>query len=232
MISIIIPAYNEEGYIGKLVSYLMHGNNTSTQQEIIVVDGGSIDQTVAEAKDAGAQVVVSPVKGRAAQMNYGASAACGSVLYFLHADSFPSEDFSKYISEAIHHGIDSGCLRLRFDDRHWFLRTAAWFVRFKYSPIRFGDQSLFIKKGLFDQLGGFDERCILMEDQDMVSRIKQKGKFKVIPAYVTTSSRKFRENGPYRLMAIFLYLYILYCLGASQNTMVKVYRKRILNGKT
>lgn len=232
MISIIIPAYNEEGYIGKLVSYLVSCNEYPVLQEIIVVDGGSNDRTITQAKDAGAQVIISPIKGRAAQMNYGAFIARGSVLYFLHADSFPPKNFSEYIVTSMNRGINGGCFRLQFDDCHWFLRTAAWFTRFKSGLIRFGDQSLFIKKELFDQLGGFNEKYAIMEDQDLARRIKRKGKFKVIPAYITTSSRKFRENGPYRLMGIFLYLYILYCFGASQDRLVKVYRKRILNGKT
>lgn len=231
MISIVIPVYNEEGYIGKTVHYLWRCNPDALIKEIIVSDGGSTDQTVKEAKKAGATVISSPVKGRAAQMNYGASFARGSVLYFLHADSFPPPDFAFRIISRIQNGYASGCFRLSFDDPHWFLKLIAWFTRFDTGFIRFGDQSLFIQREFFYRIGQFDENCWVMEDHKIIRRIKHQGKFAVIPACISTSARKFQENGRFRLMGIFFYIYFLYYAGAPQSKLLSKYRKLITNGK-
>lgn len=231
MISIIIPTYNEEGQIGKTLHHLFSCPDMERVTEIIVADGGSVDNTRHEAAVAGAQVITSHRKGRAMQMNYGAAEATGSVLYFLHADSLPPADFIGRILRSIEKGNNSGCFRLRFDCGHWLLRTVAWFTRFNSGLIRFGDQSLFIKKDLFHRIGGFDETYQVMEDHEIIRRIKRVGKFGVIPSYITTSARKFIENGPYRLMGIFFYIYILYYIGVSQPVLLNQYRKRITNGK-
>src|SRR5690242_17441602 len=143
MISIIIPTYNEEGQIGKTLRHLFSCPGMEWVTEIIVADGGSVDNTLREAATAGAQGVISPGKGRAMQMNYGAAEATGSILYFLHADSLPPADFIGCILRSIEKGNDGGCFRLRFDCGHRFLRAVAWFTRFNSGLIRFGDQSLF-----------------------------------------------------------------------------------------
>ncbi|TAN12226.1 MAG: glycosyltransferase [Chitinophagaceae bacterium] len=231
MISIIIPAYNEAGVIGKTLHYLAGCNDINQVSEIIVCDGGSNDNTVEEAKAAGARTIISPKKGRAAQMNYGAAGAKEPVLYFLHADSMPPCNFVSLIIKSVESKYDCGCFRLRFDHPQCFLKVVAWFTRFHSALIRFGDQSLFVRKGLFDRIGGFNEKCIIMEDQEIVRRLKKLGKFKVIPSYLTTSARKFIENGHYRLMGIFFYIYLLYYLGFSQSVLLKQYRKLITHGK-
>lgn len=232
MISIIIPAYCEESTIGKTLHYLRGCRDIDQAAEIIVCDGGSSDNTVEESKAFTSHVIISPQKGRAVQMNFGAHHAKGSILYFLHADSLPPPDFISCIIKSIEQGYDCGCFRLSFDHPHHFLKVMAWFTRFHSGLIRFGDQSLFVKKELFDRAGGFDEKCIIMEDQEMVRRLKKQSKFKIIPSDVTTSARKFMENGPYRLMAIFFYIYFLYYLGFSQRVLLKQYRKWIIHGKT
>ncbi|MEO6538796.1 MAG: glycosyltransferase, partial [Ferruginibacter sp.] len=92
MISIIIPTYNESELIGKLINFLKEFGNKDIS-EIIISDGGSTDNTAEIAKNAGAQVIISPQKGRAAQMNFGASMATSDILYFIHADTLPPPSF-------------------------------------------------------------------------------------------------------------------------------------------
>lgn len=231
MISIIIPAFNEEQHIRPTIRRLLKSRDADAIREIIVGDGGSTDGTVKEAEAAGAKVIRCHSKGRAVQMNEAAAPAKAPVLYFLHADSVPPDDFIGSMREYLEKGYDSGCFRLRFDHPHWFLGSIAWFTRFRTSLIRFGDQSLFIKRELFQAIGGFDDRHLVMEDHEIVRRIKRQGRFAVIPHPVTTSARKFLDNGPYRLITLFIYIYLLYYLGYPQEVLVQTYRKRIRNGK-
>lgn len=148
MISIIIPTYNETDQIGKTISRINVAKG-EYEAEIIVVDGGSIDDTIAIAKQFGATVVKSERKGRAAQMNKGASVAKYDILYFLHADSIPPNDFTSQILKGYEKGAACGCFRLAFDHDHWFLKANAWFTRFNVNAVRFGDQSLFVTKKSF-----------------------------------------------------------------------------------
>lgn len=230
MISIIIPVFNEEDGIAHLVKKL-EPNNGDLSKEIIVVDGGSDDKTVIEAERAGARVLICLKKRRAAQMNYGASVAKGEVLYFLHADSIPPESFEKDILSSIEKNYSSGCYRLRFDIDHWFLKFNCWFTRFNSNYVRFGDQSLFVTKHVFLKCGGFNEKLVLMEDQEIIRRLKKYGKFKVMNGVVTTSARKYLDNGIYRMQAIFFRIWALYYLGYSQDRLLYLYRKLISKSK-
>ncbi|MBE7174355.1 MAG: TIGR04283 family arsenosugar biosynthesis glycosyltransferase [Williamsia sp.] len=231
MISIIIPAYNEAGHIGQTIRMLKHLDNSALVQEIIVADGGSKDDTCLEARAAGARPVQCPRKGRAAQMNWAASAARGEVFYFLHADSIPPAGFARDIQAAIEQGYTSGCYRLRFDHRHWFLQANSWFTRFDVNWVRFGDQSLFVTRDVFKKGGGFREDLLVMEDQEIIGRLKRWGPFKVMKGAVTTSARKYLDNGIYRMQAIFFRIWFLYYMGYSQERLLKLYRKLIVKGK-
>lgn len=164
-------------------------------------------------------------------MNTGAKAASGDVLYFLHADSFPPPLFMGIILQALSKRADSGCFYLRFDRLHWFINAVALLTRFNTSFIRFGDQSLFIRKSLLEKIGGFDERCIVMEDHEIIKRIAKNGRFQLLQFPLVTSSRKFFGNGPLRLMLIYLYIYLLYYLNKSQPMLLKTYRRLVSNGK-
>ncbi|MFD2514443.1 TIGR04283 family arsenosugar biosynthesis glycosyltransferase [Pontibacter locisalis] len=221
-ISIIIPTYNEAAVIGKLVRYLLL--RTSDGTEIIVADGGSEDGTPAIAREAGASTMLCKQKGRGPQMNEGAAAASGDILYFLHADTFPPDQFETHIQQAIERGQGSGCFRLKFDEPHWFLKVNAWFTRFNVDAIRFGDQSLFVKRDLFEQAGGFDKNLLLLEDQEIIHRLRSKTSFTVLPLSVTTSARKYKEVGVYKLQAGYFLIYGLYRLGVSQKRLAKIYR--------
>lgn len=231
MLSIIIPTYNEEDHIGKIIAYIRQQANAELITEILVVDGGSTDDTVFITKKLDCTLLIAPQKGRAAQMNFAAKTAAAPVLYFLHADSFPPPNFISLISKELIKGTEAGCFYLRFDHRHWFINTVALLTRLNTQYIRFGDQSLFIKKQLFEQIGGFDESHIVMEDHEIIRRVKKQAKFSLIRQPVITSARKFLENGPTRLMLIYLYIYTLYYLKYPQQTLLSRYRKLINNGK-
>lgn len=230
MISIIIPTYNEETHILSTINYLLLQPG-SDQVEILVVDGGSHDRTIELVMTTSCSLLISPLKGRAIQMNYGATFAKGDIFYFLHADCRPPLNFITLILHFHQQGRDSGCFYLKFDHPHWFINTIAQLTRLNFSFIRFGDQSLFISKLLFAKIGGYDEQCIVMEDHEIIKRIQRVGSFKVIPGFITTSARKFLENGPYKLMCIYLYIYLLYYLKIPQSILLKQYRALICNGK-
>lgn len=230
-ISIIIPAYNEAPGIGALLAYLRRATADEPDLEIIVVDGGSADDTRALARRAGAVVVCSPRKGRAAQLNYGARQASGDILYFLHADSYPPSGFLADLRLARRQGYGSGCYRLAFDHGHWFLRFSAWCTRLPLLLVRFGDQSLFVQRELFAQLSGYREDLLLMEDQEIVRRLQGHAPFQLMPRVVITSARKYLDNGVFRLQAVFALLAGLYWLGVSQPRLVGLYRRLIRQGK-
>ena len=228
MVSIIIPVFNEEKNIGKLVAFLKE-NTTVVDAEIIVVDGGSKDQTAAEAEKAGAEVHRSPKKGRAQQMNYGAKVAKGEWLYFLHVDSFPPPSFLNDIQKAIESGAGSGCFRLTFDRDHPALTFYAWFTKFDVDLFRFGDQSLFVEKKVFKEINGFDETLVVMEDQEIVRRIKKRTQFRIIPKSVTTSARRYEEIGVFKLQLIFSIIVLLFYAGVKQETIVNFYRSHAIS---
>ncbi|MEO7835843.1 MAG: TIGR04283 family arsenosugar biosynthesis glycosyltransferase [Ginsengibacter sp.] len=231
MISIIIPTFNEEDNIAETIKNLRNRDNKNRIVEIIVADGHSTDNTVLVASNSGAQAVVCDKKGRAAQMNYGASIAKGTILYFLHADSIPPNGFTQNILNAVQNKYTSGCFRLAFDYNHWFLKANCWFTRFDINAVRFGDQSLFVTKNIFEKCGGFDENLFMMEDQEIVHRIKRYGKFIVMKDAVITSARKYLNNGIYRMQLIFFRIWLLYYLGYSQQYLLKLHKKMIRKSK-
>jgi len=230
MISVIIPTYNEADRIAQTISKI-HASNSTHEIEIIVVDGGSTDDTLALAKECRAIVVKSERKGRAAQMNKGASLATGEILYFLHADSIPPQNFTTQILAARENGVVSGCFRLAFDYDHWFLNANSWFTRFDINALRFGDQSLFVLKDIFQNSGGFREDLLMMEDQEIIHRIKKQGRFKVMNSSVVTSARKYSDNGVYRMQGIFYRIWILYYLGFSQDYLLRLHTRLIRKHK-
>jgi len=137
MISIVIPVLNEGSTITSLLRHL-ELNATGKVLEVLVVDGGSTDDTAEKVQIFATQTTEIPIqlipshkKGRAVQMNLGAQYAQGPFLYFLHADSFPPKDFDALILDEIEKGQRAGCFRMRFDHSHWWLKLAGWLTRFK-----------------------------------------------------------------------------------------------------
>jgi len=230
-ISIIIPTYKEEGHIGRLLCYLHAATQPDEALEILVVDAHSPDDTVTEAQQAGSRVVLSPRKGRAAQLNFGASQATGDILYFLHADTYPPAGFTHDIRAAVAQEAGAGCYRLAFDHPSWFLKANAWFTRFSPEVFRFGDQSLFVRREVFGQAGGYREDMVVFEDQEITRRLRRLAPFRVLPGPIVTSARKYRDNGVWRLQGIYYLITAMYRLGSSQQRMVDVYRTLIRQDK-
>ncbi len=225
-ISVIIPVLNEEEQIGDLIRYLKT-YGVDTLSEIIVSDGGSTDQTLQIAEGMGAKVLKSPERGRASQMNAGANVASSEILYFLHADSKPPSTFCLDIAESIKKGADAGSFTLRFDSSNLILKLYSLFTHLPITAVRFGDQSLFVKKTLFELIGGFRSELIVMEDQQIVHDLKQFGKFVLIQKPVLTSDRKYRRIGAFKLQFIFIIIWASYYFGASQNTLQHLYQSLI-----
>lgn len=217
--------------IRRLIPYLRSSDKNRHLKEIIVSDGGSRDKTVTAAEALGAKVVRCSSKGRASQMNAGADVAQGPILYFLHADSVPPPCYADDIVKAVAEQYKSGCYRLRFDDSHWFLSANCWFTRFDINAVRFGDQSLFVSRAVFSRAGGFNSAMKIMEDQEIIGRIKKHTQFQVLDNCITTSARTYLENGVFRLQLIFLTIFLLHKVGCTQGTLVRVYRSLICQYK-
>ena len=165
--SLIMPAYNEEKTIGKLLSHLEKFGDDRLL-EIIVMDGGSNDRTVEIVQENNARCLVSEQKGRAAQMNMGVQHSSGDLLYFVHADSFPPTTYLNDLSVAFKNGFSAGCYRFRFDSDRFLLKVNSWFTRFDRIMCRGGDQTLFITRNLFEKIGGFRDDFMIMEDYDLI----------------------------------------------------------------
>jgi rSAM/selenodomain-associated transferase 2 len=227
MISIIIPVLNEDFNLGKLIPAIFQ-NSTGNQFEIIVVDGGSTDDSALIAKYLGVKVIKSPERSRAAQMNLGAKIATGGIFYFVHADTEIHQDFENDIIQAVSNGIDAGCYRYQFDSDKILLKMNAWFTRFNGILAGGGDQTLFIKREVFESLGGFDEKHTIMEDFEFVGRLRKKYYFQVLPKSIVVSARKYETNSWLRVQFANLTVFTLYFLKKSPDSLKSIYR-RMLN---
>ncbi len=228
MISIIIPVLNEADYITDLLYHLIDNASLTTIQEIIVVDGGSTDNTVAIVKNLDLNIIVlQSKKGRAKQMNLGAKASKGDVLYFLHADSFPPNRYDQFILDEIKKGNNAGCFRLQFDSNHWWLRLASWLTQFSWRACRGGDQSQFITKALFDDIGGFDETFTVYEDNILINQLYKRKEFVIINKKIKTSARLYQKHGVWKVQYHFWAIYVKKWFGASAKDLYAYYKKHL-----
>ena len=173
-------------------------------------------------------VLLNSERGRAKQMNLGAKKSNGNILYFLHADSFPPKKFDQDIINEVEKNNNAGCFRMQFDHTHWWLRLASWLTQFRWRACRGGDQSQFITKELFNELGGFDEQYFIYEDNDLINKLYSRKEFVVIQNKIVTSARCYRKNGVWKLQYHFWSIYVKKWFGASAEELHRYYKKNII----
>jgi len=219
-LSVIIPTYNEEKNIAQLIDFFQASNNC---YEIIVVDGGSNDQTRVICENKKIHLVDSSHRSRAKQMNLGAEKAGGDVFYFVHADTRPLESFYQDIALSLEEGYKIGSYRFQFNSDSRRLKINSYFTRFNRLFCRGGDQTLFITRDLFNQLNGYKEEMVIMEEYDLIRRAKKELKFKVIPKDVIVSARKYDRNSYLRVSVANFIIFLMFYLGFSPKRMKAFY---------
>ena len=228
-ISIIIPVLNEEKNIASVLSKLENAAGV----EIIIVDGGSADNTVEVARTFGKNAVVEvrvveTARGRAHQMNAGAKLAGGEMLLFLHADTELPEKFEAWVRRVLDGpNVVAGAFELEITASvaglRWVERGVKWRSRVLQMP--YGDQAIFLKAGAFWEAGGFPE-LPLMEDFELVRRLRRRGNIALVPVAVRTSGRRWQKLGVLRTTLINQIIIIAYLLGVSPKTLANWYRSK------
>lgn len=225
-LSLIIPVLNEEKNLSELIPYLKKYGGGFIE-DILVVDGGSLDKSVSVADSLGATVLHSPVANRAFQMNLGAKEAKGPVFYFVHADTRPPWNFADQIQIAWLKGYKAGCYRYQFDSKSLLLKLNSFFTRFNGPFAGGGDQTLFITKGFFERLGGYDPKFVLMEDFELVKRIKKYSKFLILPEIVTVSARKYSSNNWLKVQLVNAWAFFLFVNNTDPQKIKTFYQNRL-----
>lgn len=217
-ISVIIPALNEADCIEHTLQ------SVTTQPgpcEIIVVDGGSQDDTMVRAAPH-AQVIPS-LPGRARQMNAGAAIATGEVLLFLHADTLlPPDAFAAIRTTLADPSAEGGAFRLAFDAETLLLRFYSFCTRFSVPRICFGDRAHFVRRSVFEEIGGFPEIPVF-EDLELVRMLYLRSGFRFLPQTVTTAARRFEQYGPLRQQLRNTYLWLRYQTGTAPEHLARFY---------
>jgi rSAM/selenodomain-associated transferase 2 len=219
LISVVIPALNEAGNILQTIEGVRRQDR---EAEIIVADGGSVDGTPEIAR-LHARVIQSP-RGRAVQMNAGARCAAGQVLLFLHADSRMAPGALAKMRQTMDNPLTAGgSFTLAFDVDSLWLRFYAWCSTINCICFRYGDQGIFVRRAIFEQMGGYAE-IPLMEDIDFMRRLPSYGRRVLIRDYpITTSARRFVEHGIVRQEALNVALVVAWFLGVKPQTLARWY---------
>lgn len=236
-VSIIIPTLNEAQCLGRTLRHL--SILVPAAREVLVIDGGSSDETVAIAQKAGVSVIVAKKSGRAAQMNQGAEVATGEILCFLHADTLVPDDLVAIIEQTLADKTVAagGFISLMTGDQitRWGVSLHN-FVKSYYAPLLFrphlffkglrllfGDQVIFARRADFWKSGGFDSNLPIMEEADLCLKLVQQGRIHLVNRIVQSSDRRVAHWGFLKATAIYLYIGFLWGLGVSPQYLKQFY---------
>ena len=221
-LSIIIPILNEGACLDRTLDRLFAASWLDERCEVILCDGGSTDESLAIAARYPCRVEHSP-PGRAAQMNHGAVSARGDYLLFLHADTELPADFDPQLLD----GASWGYFHLRLDDEARAYRVIESMINWRtgLSRIAGGDQALFFERECFNSLGCFPA-IPLMEDLEICRRARKLSAPRMLPHRVTSSSRRWQDNGLVRTVLLMWSLRLAYWLGVSPRRLHQLYYPR------
>ncbi len=218
-VAVVVPTLNEADRLPSQLAAL-----TEVADEVVVSDGGSDDGTVEVAREWKVRCLHAR-RGRGPQMNRGAAATRADVLLFLHADTRLPSGAVDAVRQAIGTGAVGGGFLVRFDLDTPLFRLGAKLVnlRTRWTRIPLGDQAQFVRRDAFADLGGFPDWPIL-EDLDLMRRLRRRGRIALVPRPVVTSARRYTHHGTFRTIANNWWIWLLFFLGVSPERLAARYR--------
>lgn len=228
-ISIIIPTLNEVGNLRRTILHTLGMAECPAHLEIIVVDNGSMDGTVASVADLKVQTHTCPeLKGQKyAVLNYGNQQSTGEVIVFLDADTLLPKNFDTLITQCLKdQSVVGGAFDFEFQERRWYLQVlaAANRIRIRVDKNFLGDQALFCRRSILEDVGGYPEKLI-MESSFLCQTLKRHGQLSIIPVCIHTSARRFLEKGFLRVFWYDSKVWFAYLLGLDVNKYAAAYWK-------
>ena len=222
-LSVIVPAHNEETTIGDT---LAHTREHVSPDELLVANVNSSDQTGEIASRYAQVLTLDSTRGTA--LNETATHATGDVLLFLHADTLlPRASRALMEAALVDSRVVGGAFRLRLDDPSWFARVVSRGVNVRSALLGtfFGDQGLFVRSEVFADIGGYRDWSV-MEDLEILSRLRRQGRLVLLDAEVVTSARRHRRTGWVKTLATVWMICLLFRLGVPSQAMMHMYQPR------
>jgi rSAM/selenodomain-associated transferase 2 len=227
-ISIIVPTYNESKHIHRCMSSILK-SKTADIVEVLVIDSlNSTDNLNDFLSENGAKYIKSNFCTRASQMNFGASIAMGEVLFFVHADTILPQSYAHDIQNQLS-TCDLGCFRAKIDSPKYLLKINSFFTRFPFLWCRGGDQTLFITKKVFQDIGTYDESFVIMEEYDFLRRALINYKFGIVKKSVLVSARKYEKNKFWKIQLANLMAMRMFFKGSCSPKEIKAKYTQILD---
>jgi rSAM/selenodomain-associated transferase 2 len=221
-ISIIIPVLNEAAILAHMIASLPSANSI----EIIVVDGGSQDNTPEIAKTLGRVKIIQTQPGRATQMNAGALLASGEILLFLHSDTSLPPNFGQWVLQSLSHPQTiAGAFQLQIDGPGVGLRVVEKLVnaRSRILGMPYGDQAIFLRRSTFEKIGGYPPLPI-MEDFELMRQLQKMGHIDIVPVSAIASARRWQKLGVIKTTLINQLVIVAYFLGIPPHQIATWYR--------